>query len=166
MTNYLLDDVDKRILSFLTENARTPLTEIARECKISAAAVNQHIKKMRETGVITGSRVVVKPAALGLNVCAFVSVSLSEDNKYAEVVAALKHVPEVVECHFVTGRAALLIKVFCFNNEHLMEVLLNTIQRIPYISSTETLLSLDEAFERQVWVNDYKSTSFLATSKS
>ncbi len=166
MTNYLLDDVDKRILSFLTENARTPLTEIARECRISAAAVNQHIKKMRETGVITGSRVVVKPAALGLNVCAFVSVSLSEDNKYAEVVAALKHVPEVVECHFVTGRAALLIKVFCFNNEHLMEVLLNTIQRIPYISSTETLLSLDEAFERQVWVNDYKSTSFLATSKS
>lgn len=160
MTNYLLDDVDKRILSFLTENARTPLTEIARECKISAAAVNQHIKKMRETGVITGSRVVVKPAALGLNVCAFVSVSLSEDNKYAEVVAALKHVPEVVECHFVTGRAALLIKVFCFNNEHLMEVLLNTIQRIPYISSTETLLSLDEAFERQVWVKDYGKISY------
>ena len=152
MSNYSLDETDKKILSFLTKNARTPLSEIARECKISGAAVNQHIKKMRETGVITGSRVVVKPAALGLNVCAFISVSLSEDNKYAEVVAALKHVPEVVECHFVTGRAALLIKVFCFNNEHLMDVLLNTIQRIPYISSTETLLSLDEAFERQVWV--------------
>lgn len=152
MPNYSLDETDKRILSFLMKDARTPLTEIARDCRISSAAVNQHIKKMKETGVITGSRVVVKPAALGLNVCAFISVSLSEDNKYAEVVAAFKHVPEVVECHFVTGRAALLVKVFCLNNEHLMDVLLNTIQRIPYISSTETLLSLDEAFERQVSV--------------
>ena len=152
MTNYLIDDTDKKILSYLTKDARTALSEIAQGTGISAAAVNQRIRKMRDTGVITGSRVEVKPAALGLNVCAFVSVSLSEDNKYAEVVAALKLVPEVVECHFVTGRAALLIKVFCYNNEHLMDVLLNTIQRIPYISSTETLLSLDEAFARQVWV--------------
>ena len=156
MQNYSLDDIDKKILSFLTKNARTPLTEIARECKISGAAVNQHIRKMTESGIITGSRVEVKPAALGLNVCAFISVSLSEDNKYAEVVAALKLVPEIVECHFVTGRAALLIKVFCYDNAHLMDVLLNTIQRIPYISSTETLLSLDEAFERQVWVKGVK----------
>ena len=152
MTKYPVDDTDKKILSFLMKDARTPLTEIARSAGISAAAVNQRIKKLKDAGVITGSRVEVKPVALGLTVCAFISVSLSEDNKYAEVVAALKHVPEVVECHFVTGRAALLIKVFCHSNEHLMDVLLNTVQRIPYISSTETLLSLDEAFSRQVWV--------------
>ena len=47
-----------------------------------------------------------------------------------------------------------------------MEVLLNTIQKIPFVQATDTMISLDEAFERQVWVNDYKSTSFLATSKS
>ena len=160
MASYSLDETDKKILSFLVKNARTPLSEIARVCGISGAAVHQRVAKMETSGVITGSRMVVKPAALGLNVCAFINVTLSEDNKYAEVVNALKHVPEVVECHFVTGRAAILVKVFCFNNEHLMDVILNTVQRIPYVNSTETMLSLDTAFERQVWVKEYKSTSF------
>ena len=46
------------------------------------------------------------------------------------------------------------MKLYCTDNGHLMEILLNTIQKIPYIQSTDTLISLDEAFERQVWVED------------
>ena len=65
-----------------------------------------------------------------------------------------------MECHFVTGRAALFLKVYCIDNDHLMETILNTIQRIPYVQSTETMLSLDQAFERQVWVKNFKSTTF------
>ena len=102
----------------------------------------------------------VKPGALGLNVCAFISVSLTEANKYQEVVDALKHIPEIVECHFVTGRAALLLKLYCIDNDHLMEAIINTIQRIPYVQSTETMISLDQAFDRQVWVKDFKNTTF------
>lgn len=162
--NNIIDEVDQKILSFLVNNARMPFLEIARECGISGAAVHQRVHKMESNGVISGSRMVIKPAALGLNVCAFISVCLSEDNKYPEVVAALKHIPEVVECHFITGRAALFVKVFCFNNEHLMEVLLNTIQRIPYVQSTDTMISLDQAFERGIWVKDYNNTTFTADS--
>jgi Lrp/AsnC family transcriptional regulator for asnA, asnC and gidA len=75
-------------------------------------------------------------------------------------VAALKHVPEIVECHFITGKAALFLKVYCIDNEHLMNILINTIQRIPYVQSTDTMTSLDQSFEREVWVKDYNSTSF------
>lgn len=164
MTPFHIDDIDRKILSFLVKNARMPFLEIARECGISGAAVHQRVKKLETNGIISGSRLVVKPGALGLDVCAFVSVSLSEANKYPDVVAALKHVPEVVECHFVTGKSSLLLKVFCLDNEHLMDVLLNTIQRIPYIESTDTMISLDEAFEREIWVKDYKSTSFKSVS--
>lgn len=160
MANYQIDEIDRKILSFLVGNARMPYLEIARECNISGAAIHQRVKKMESSGIISGSRMVIKPAAIGLNVCAFISVNLSEDNKYPEVVAALKHVPEIVECHFVTGKAALFLKVYCFNNEHLMNILINTIQRIPYVLSTDTMISLDEAFSREVWVKDYKSTSF------
>ena len=96
----------------------------------------------------------------GCNVCAFISVCLSEDNKYPEVVNALRHIPEIVECHFVTGKAALFVKAFCINNEHLMHILINTIQRIPYVQSTDTMISLDQAFDREVWVSEYKATSF------
>ena len=158
MANYHIDQTDQKILSFLVKNARMPFLEIARECGVSGAAIHQRVKRLEANGVITGSRLLVKPQALGLNVCAFISVNLSEDNKYPDVVAALKHIPEIVECHFVTGKAALFLKVYCFDNEHLMSILLNTIQRIPYIQSTDTMISLDQSFEREVWVKDYKST--------
>lgn len=157
---YKIDQTDQKILSFLVKNARMPFLEIARECGVSGAAIHQRVKKLEASGVITGSRLLVKPQALGLNICAFVSISLSEANKYNEVVNSLKKIPEVVECHFVTGKYTLLAKVYCFDNDHLMEILLNTIQKIPYIQSTDTVISLDEAIDRQVWVKDYKSTSF------
>ena len=96
MPNYQLDEIDRRILSFLVNNARMPFLEIARECNISGAAVHQRFKRMESMGIFTGSRMIIKPSSIGLNVCAFISVSLSEDNKYLEVVEALKHVPEVV----------------------------------------------------------------------
>lgn len=165
MSNYQIDHTDQKILSFLVKNARMPFLEIARECGISGAAIHQRVKKLEEKGVITGSRLLVKPQALGLNVCAFVSVSLSEANKYPEVIESFKRISEIVECHFVTGKHAILIKLYCFNHDHLMEILLNTIQKIPYVQSTDTQISLDQAIERQVWVKDYESVSFSASTK-
>ena len=160
MASYHIDQIDQKILSLLVKNARMPFLEIARECKVSGAAIHQRFKRLEANGVITGSRLQVKPQALGLNVCAYVSISLSESVKYPEVVANLKKIPEIVECHFVTGKYSILAKVYCMNNDHLMEVLMNTIQKIPYIQSTDTMISLDAPIERQVWVKDFKTTSF------
>jgi Lrp/AsnC family transcriptional regulator for asnA, asnC and gidA len=165
MASYHIDQIDQKILSFLVNNARMPFLEIARECGVSGAAIHQRVKRLENNGVITGSRLLVKPQALGLNVCAFVSVSLSEANKYKDVVNSLKQIPEIVECHFVTGKAALLLKVYCFDNDHLMEILLNTIQNIPYVQATDTVISLDQAIERQVWVKDYKRNPIPAGGK-
>lgn len=159
MANYHIDQTDQKILSLLVKNARMPFLEIARECGVSGAAIHQRVKRLEGAGVITGSRLLVKPQALGLNICAFVSISLSEASKYAEVVASLKKIPEVVECHFVTGKYALLLKMYCIDNDHLMEVLLNTIQKIPFIQATDTMIALDEAIDRQVWVKDYNVKS-------
>ena len=159
MSSYHIDKTDQKILSFLVNNARMPYLEIARECGVSGAAIHQRVKKMEAGGIITGSRLIVKPSTLGLNVCAFISIILSEASKYPEVVAALKKIPEIVECHFVTGKAALLVKLYCFDNDPLMEVLLDTIQNIPFIQATETMIALDEAFERQIWVKDYSNRS-------
>ena len=162
MSSYHIDKTDQKILSFLVNNARMPYLEIARECGVSGAAIHQRVKKMEANGIITGSRLIVKPSTLGLNVCAFISITLSEANKYPEVVAALKKIPEIVECHFVTGKAALLVKLYCFDNDHLMEVLLDTIQNIPFIQATDTMIALDEAFERQIWVKEYSNRSIAA----
>ncbi len=165
MATYNIDKTDQKILAFLVKNARMPFLEIARECGVSGAAIHQRVKKLENNGVITGSRLLVKPQAIGLNICAFINVSLSEANKYNEVVAYLKKIPEIVECHFITGPYALLVKMYCFDNDHLMQVLLNTIQKIPYIQATDTMIALDEAIDRQIWVKEYNSTSFSATEK-
>ena len=100
MATYHIDQIDQKILSFLVNNARMPFLEIARECGVSGAAIHQRVKRLETNGVITGSRLLVKPQALGLNVCAFISVTLSEADKYPEVVANLKKIAEIVECHF------------------------------------------------------------------
>lgn len=154
MKSNQLDSTDRKILSLLVNDARKPFLEIARECGISGAAVHQRVKKLEKQGVITGSRLVVRPIEVGLDVCAFIGITLSEGNKYPEVIGALRHIPEVVECYFVTGKATLLTKVYCTDNDHLMNVIVNSILKIPYVQSTDTMISLDEIFSRQVYIKD------------
>lgn len=151
-SKYPLDAVDQKILSHLVHNARTPFLEIARECGISGAAIHQRVKKLEETGIIVGSQFIVQPEALGYNVCAFVGIQLTEVSKYSEVVPALKNISEVVECHYVTGDFVVLLKIYCKDNNHLLSVLSEKIQKIQGISNTNTFVSLDRAFERQVIV--------------
>ena len=160
MVKYQIDAIDQKILSFLIKNARTPFLEIARECGVSGAAIHQRVKRLESNGIITGSRILVKPQAIGLNICAFVSISISEGNKYPEVVEELRKISEVVECHFVTGKYALLVKIYCFDHDHLMQVLVNTLQKMPFVQSTDTMISLDQPIERQIWVKEYQNTSF------
>jgi len=166
MMQIQIDATDRKILSLLVKDARMPFLEIARECGVSGAAIHQRVKRLETAGIITGSRLLVKPEALGLNVCAFIQISLSESNKYPVVFDALKKIPEVVECHFITGRYALLVKMYCLDNEHLMDMIVNTLQKIPYIESTETLMSLQQAIERQIWVKEYENAHFNQSGKS
>jgi Lrp/AsnC family transcriptional regulator for asnA, asnC and gidA len=151
---YNIDDIDRKILYLLIKDARKPFLEIAREVGVSGAAIHQRVAKLQSKGVIAGSRLLVAPSTLGYNVCAFVSIVVTEPDKQKEVIAALKGIPEIVECHFVTGKYSLLIKLYCRDNNHLMEVLMGSIQNISGIQSTETMISLDEAFQRQVWVKE------------
>lgn len=152
--DFRIDGIDQKILSFLIKNARMPFLEIARECGISGAAIHQRVRKMEEAGIIAGSHLVVKPKALGFDVCAFVEVQLSEPNIYSPAIEELKKMSEVVECHFITGDMSLLLKIYCRDNDHLMHVLINTIQNIPGVSKTTTFISLDQPIERQVYLKD------------
>lgn len=152
MAKYTIDAIDRRILSYLINNARMPFLEIARECGISGAAIHQRVKKLEDAGIITGSRLEVDPKALGFDVCAFVGVQITQPDVTTSVIESLSAIPEVVECHFITGRNTLLVKIFCTNNEHLMHVLVNTVQHIPGVNQTETFISLDQPFSREVSV--------------
>lgn len=151
----ILDAIDRKILKHLIKNARTPFLEIARECGISGAAIHQRIRKLNDAGVICGSRLIVDPRMLGFDVCAYIGVRIESAKDLDTTQEALKSIPEIVECHFVTGSYSLFVKLYCIDNDHLMRVI-NTLQGIPGISSTETRISLREAFQRQVYVDCLK----------
>ena len=133
-----LDATDRKILRFLIKNARTPFLEIARECGISGAAIHQRIKKLEELGVIQGSRLVVAPKSLGFDVCAFIMIRTSDITRQQDTVELLSKVPEVVECHYITGSYNLLIKVYCVDNEHLMRTIFDRILHVQGVASTQT----------------------------
>lgn len=155
MANFVLDEMDKKILGYLLENARMPFLEIARECGISGAAIHQRVRKLEDSGVIKGSRLKVSARALGFDVCAFVGVQLSQPDLRESAVSQIEAITEIVECHFITGHNTMLLKLFCVDNEHLMEVIVNKLQKIPGVRQTETFLSLDQPFEsREVNISE------------
>ncbi|MFI3267582.1 MAG: winged helix-turn-helix transcriptional regulator [Rikenellaceae bacterium] len=153
MAKYSIDSIDQKILTHLINNARMPFLEIARECGISGAAIHQRVKKLEDAGIITGSRLEIDPKALGNDVCAYVGIQISQSNFYNSVIDSLKMIPEIVECNFITGKYSIFIKLYCRDNEHLMNIIINIIQEISGVSQTETFLSLDQSFERQVSVS-------------
>lgn len=155
MAKTTLDATDRKILKFLIKNARMPFLEIARECGISGAAIHQRIRKLDEAGIILGSRLIVDPRMLGFDVCAYVGIRLENPKDLNKTQEALKNIPEIVECHFITGSYSLFVKIYCLDNDHLMSVI-NAIQALEGISSTETKVSLREAFQRQVYVDCLK----------
>lgn len=148
-----LDAIDRKILKFLIKNARMPFLEIARECGISGAAIHQRIRKLDESGVILGSRLIVDPKTLGFDVCAYIGIRLQDPQYLDATVEKLKQIPEIVECHFITGIYNVFVKLYCLDNEHLMKTIFDGIVRIQGISTTQTYISLFEAFQRQVNVD-------------
>ena len=145
-----LDEIDRKILRFLINNARMPFLEIARACGISGAAIHQRIRKLEEAKVILGSRMVIDHKMLGFDVCAHIRITMKDPQLLQKTVELLKEVPEIVECHFITGNGNILVKLYCVDNEHLMHTIFNSILRIQGVASTETSLSLQELFQRQV----------------
>lgn len=153
MPKVSIDAIDRKILQYLVKNARMPFLEIARECGISGAAIHQRVKKLDDSGVILGSRLEVDPKSLGFDVCAIIGIRVSDPKMNYQTVEHLKQIPEIVECHYITGKYNILVKMYCTDNEHLMHTIFDGILNIQGISQTETFISLNEAFSRQVDVD-------------
>lgn len=145
-----IDGIDKVILKHLMKDARTPILSIAREIGISGAAIHQRLRKLEASGLLLGSKFLINPKILGYNTLAFVGVYLDSASRYITVLNQLKEIPEIVESHYTTGNWSILIKIFCKDNEHLMQLLNQEIQLIKGISRTETFISLDQHINRQI----------------
>ena len=145
-----IDNLDKQILEIISQNARIPFKDVAAECGVSRAAIHQRVQRLFDLGVIIGSGYNVNPKTLGYSTCTYVGITLEKGSMYKNVVAQLRKIPEIVECHFTTGSYTMLVKLYARDNEHLMELLNSKMQEIPGVVSTETLISLEQSIKKEV----------------
>ncbi len=149
MSHLQIDKLDEKILNLIADNARIPFLEVARICNVSGAAIHQRIQKLERIGVIKGSQFNIDADKIGYNTCAYMGIFLKDANMFQDVVNQLKNIPEVVECHYTTGKYAMFIKIYARSNYDFLRVIHDKLQPIKGISSTETIVSLAEAFQRQ-----------------
>jgi len=149
-----IDTLDRRILSFLTKDARTPFLGIARKCNVSGAAVHQRVNQMIAQGIVSGSQFNLDPKAMGYGTCAFIGlvINLVSTSTHEEVFKKITLIPEIVECHHVSGKYSLIVKMYARDNEHLRHLITDRIQSIPEVTTTETYISLETGFQRQMEV--------------
>jgi Lrp/AsnC family transcriptional regulator for asnA, asnC and gidA len=145
---YPIDKVDKQILRSLLEDSRRSFQDIARELIVSGGTIHVRANKLREAGIIKGSKIVVDYKRLGLEVTSFIGVNLNSAKDYSTVLPRLEKFPEVTEVYFTTGQYSLFIKVVAKNTRGLHLFLVEKLQNIKEIHSTETLISLDNPIHR------------------
>lgn len=149
MPHIQLDELDKKILSLIADNARIAFLEVARQCNISGAAIHQRVQKLTRMGVIQGSQFLLNPELLGYETCAYISLYLKDPSSFDQVVTSLAQIPEVVECHYTTGGADLFIKIYAKSNHHLLSIIHDKLQPLG-LSRSETIISFNEIIKRQL----------------
>jgi len=148
MTKRQLDDVDRRILALLSQDARTSATAIARAVNLSRGAVHQRIARLERTGVITGYTTVLSrsPDDTPHPVTALVMVNLLTP-RYAEVASELTGWPEVRACWSTAGDRDMALLVDTASNDALMEVT-RRLNELPAVRDTATHVALRTHFDR------------------
>ncbi|MBW1215675.1 transcriptional regulator AsnC [Pantoea allii] len=145
-----LDNLDRGILNALLENARTAYAELAKQFNVSPGTIHVRVEKMKQAGIILGTRVEIDPRQLGFDVCCFIGIILKSARDYPSALSKLEALDEVVEAWYTTGHYSIFIKVMCRSIDALQQVLINKIQTIDEIQSTETLISLQNPIMRTI----------------
>ncbi|MBC7003322.1 transcriptional regulator AsnC [Photobacterium sp. BZF1] len=145
-----IDDLDREILNTLMNDARTPYAEMAKRFNVSPATVHVRVEKMRAAEIITGTEVIINPKLLGYDVCCFIGINLNAARDYHSALRKLNELDEVVEAYYTTGAYNIFVKLMCKSIEELQYVLIDKLQAIDEVQSTETLISLQNPINRNV----------------
>ncbi|MDN5200500.1 Lrp/AsnC ligand binding domain-containing protein [Fulvivirgaceae bacterium BMA10] len=148
--NNQFDSLDKEILKKLNVDARIPFTQLAKDLGISNSLVHQRINKLKQSGVINRPTYMLDPKILGYETAAYTSIAVTNAKFIHDIITELEKIPEVVECFNITGKYALVIKIFAINNSHLREVLYEKVHPIRGVEGTDTIITFETAFHRSV----------------
>lgn len=140
------DKFDRILLQALQENGRASNVELSERANLSAPQCYRRVKRLEEEGVIRGYTAHVTPAAIGLGVIAFVSLTIDREQfkKIRELEKAIRHFPEILECYTVSGDVDYLLKVVASDLKSFSNFLTDRLMQVPGVSGVRSMVCLEE----------------------
>jgi Lrp/AsnC family leucine-responsive transcriptional regulator len=144
-----LDRIDLKILDVLQRDGRISMTELAEQVNLSATPCSERVKRLERDGVITGYYARVNPAALGKNLLIFLEIKLSakSGDVFDKVKQELLYVPEVMECHLVSGDFDYLVKARLPEMNKYRQLLGEILKRLPASAESRSYVVMEEIKE-------------------
>jgi len=145
-----LDAFDNRIIEELTSDARISFASLAKKLKVSNTFIHQRIKKLKASGILKKASFQLDPWRMGYKTSAYTQIMIENSKHHRAVEEKLKEIPEIVECVNISGRYALLVRIYAVDNRHLRDIIYEKIQTIPGVEGTNTTFSFETAFVRNI----------------
>ena len=144
-----LDRIDRRILDLLQKDGRISMTDLAAKIGLSATPCTERVRRLEREGVITGYHAHVNPHALGKNLLVFVEIKLSAKSGevFDRVKKELSFVPEVMECHLVSGDFDYLVKARITEMSEYRRLLGNILLKLPSAAESRSYVVMEELKE-------------------
>ncbi len=145
--SFPMDDADRNLLQLVQEDGKMVYADLGERVGLSVSAVNERLRKLQGAGLIRGYAALLDARALGLDVCAFVQVSIDRPKDEADFLRLIAVLPEVQECHHITGEFSYLLKVRVRTTADLETLIKSKIKAVSGIARTHTLIALSTAKE-------------------
>ena len=142
-----LDELDIKILSLLANQGRMTWSELASQLRLSAPAAADRVKRLEERGIIAGYSARLNSEALGLDLTAFIAVTLAQPRHRQGFLEFVKASSAILECHHVTGDDDYLLKVRCRNTQELESLISEDLKSIEGVLKTRTQIVLSTVKE-------------------
>jgi Lrp/AsnC family leucine-responsive transcriptional regulator len=141
---FRLDDTDRKILEFLQKDSGITNAQLAQLIGLSPAPTLERVKKLEQAGIISGYHAAVNSAAVGIGVSTFVMVSLKGHNKenINRFIKAIADIPEIVECHHVTGQADFILRIVCTDIPSYQSLMLDRVTNIEVVDNMQSMVIL------------------------
>lgn len=147
-----LDKLDLQIIHEMLKDADISYAELGKKLFVSGGTIHVRIKKLEELKIVKGKRMQVDLKLLGYDITAFVGIYLEKSSLYDVVAKELEKIPEIVRLSYTTGNYSMFLEIICKDINQLRRVLHDELQAIKGIERTETIISLDDGFCRNVQV--------------
>lgn len=151
MNNKLnLDKLDLQIIEHMMDDAEISYADLGKKLFVSGGTIHVRIKKLQKDGIVKGTRLNTDMKLLGYDVIAFIGIYLKESSLYDSVAKELYKIKEIVRLNYTTGNYSMFAEIMCKDISELRDVLHEKLQQIKGIERTETFISLEESFSRNV----------------